>query len=108
MLDFGFYNMDCMEGMKNFPDGFFDLAIVDPPYGIGIGHPINNDITVVGGAVGHSAVSTVYGASTKALAKTNFIIRSMTARHRAVNTLMNYSEYQKRRLSGAVISFLII
>lgn len=36
MLDFGFYNMDCMEGMKQFPDGFFDLAIVDPPYGIGV------------------------------------------------------------------------
>ncbi len=34
MLDFGFYNMDCMEGMKQFPDKFFDLAIVDPPYGI--------------------------------------------------------------------------
>ena len=33
MLDFGFYNMDCMDGMKEFPDGFFDLAIVDPPYG---------------------------------------------------------------------------
>ena len=33
MLDFGFYNMDCMEGMKEFPDQFFDLAIVDPPYG---------------------------------------------------------------------------
>ena len=33
MLDFGFYNMDCMEGMKQFPDKFFDLAIVDPPYG---------------------------------------------------------------------------
>lgn len=31
----GFYNMDCMEGMRRFPDGFFDLAIVDPPYGIG-------------------------------------------------------------------------
>ena len=28
------YNMDCMEGMKNFPDKHFDLAIVDPPYGI--------------------------------------------------------------------------
>jgi site-specific DNA-methyltransferase (adenine-specific) len=26
---------DCMEGMKTFPDGYFDLAIVDPPYGIG-------------------------------------------------------------------------
>lgn len=38
MLDFGFYNMDCMEGMKGFPDKFFDLAIVDPPYGINMGH----------------------------------------------------------------------
>lgn len=37
MLDFGFYNMDCMEGMKQFPDKFFDLAIVDPPYGSGNG-----------------------------------------------------------------------
>lgn len=27
--------MDCMEGMKTFPDKFFDLAIVDPEYGIG-------------------------------------------------------------------------
>ena len=35
MLDFGFYNIDCMEGMKQFPDKYFDLAIVDPPYGIG-------------------------------------------------------------------------
>lgn len=35
MLDFGFYNMDCMGGMREFPDKYFDLAIVDPPYGIG-------------------------------------------------------------------------
>lgn len=27
--------MDCMELMAEFPDGHFDLAIVDPPYGIG-------------------------------------------------------------------------
>ena len=33
MLDFGFYNMDCMKGMKDISDNFFDLAIVDPPYG---------------------------------------------------------------------------
>lgn len=32
MLEFGFYNMDCMQGMKEFPDKYFDLAIVDPPY----------------------------------------------------------------------------
>lgn len=35
MLDFGFYEMDCMEGMKRFPDKYFGLAIVDTPYGIG-------------------------------------------------------------------------
>lgn len=28
------YNMDCMEYMKSIPDKFFDIAIVDPPYGI--------------------------------------------------------------------------
>lgn len=33
MLDFGFYLMDCMKGMKQFPDKYFDLAIVDPVYG---------------------------------------------------------------------------
>ena len=27
---------DCMEAMREFPDGFFDLAVVDPPYGIGV------------------------------------------------------------------------
>ena len=36
MPDFGFFNMDCMEGMKQYPDQFFDLAIVDPPYGGGL------------------------------------------------------------------------
>lgn len=28
-----FIKADCLEGMKQFPDKFFDLAIVDPPYG---------------------------------------------------------------------------
>ena len=28
------YNMDCMEYMKSISDKFFDLAIVDPPYGL--------------------------------------------------------------------------
>lgn len=30
------YHMDCMEYMRRIPDKFFDLAVVDPPYGIGI------------------------------------------------------------------------
>jgi site-specific DNA-methyltransferase (adenine-specific) len=29
------YNMDCMELLKNTEDNYYDLAIVDPPYGIG-------------------------------------------------------------------------
>ena len=31
-----FYNMDCMEAMKQIPDKYFELAIVDPPYGIDV------------------------------------------------------------------------
>lgn len=30
-----YYNCDCLEAMKEMPDKFFDLAIVDPPYGGG-------------------------------------------------------------------------
>ena len=33
-----FLNMDCMDGMKEFPDKYFELAIVDPPYGIDFGN----------------------------------------------------------------------
>lgn len=28
-------NEDCMDLMKRYPDNYFDLAITDPPYGIG-------------------------------------------------------------------------
>ena len=31
------YNMDCLDAMKQFEDKHFDLAIVDPPYGSGLG-----------------------------------------------------------------------
>ena len=31
------FNIDCMEYMKGCEDNSFDLAIVDPPYGIGAG-----------------------------------------------------------------------
>jgi site-specific DNA-methyltransferase (adenine-specific) len=30
------YNMDCMEFMADIPDNYYDLACIDPPYGIGI------------------------------------------------------------------------
>lgn len=28
------FHADCMEIMKQYPDKYFDLAIVDPPYGL--------------------------------------------------------------------------
>ena len=30
------YLMDCIEGMKQYTDKYFDLSIVDPPYGINL------------------------------------------------------------------------
>ena len=35
------FNSDCIEGMKQYPDNHFDLAIVDPPYGIGAAKQID-------------------------------------------------------------------
>jgi site-specific DNA-methyltransferase (adenine-specific) len=34
MAEINFHNIDCMQFMANVPDKYFDLAIVDPPYGI--------------------------------------------------------------------------
>lgn len=34
-------NIDCMEGMKRYPDKYFDLAVVDPPYGGGCSQSVN-------------------------------------------------------------------
>ena len=36
MNNINFYNIDCMEFMLSIPDKHYDLAIVDPPYGIDI------------------------------------------------------------------------
>lgn len=29
MSDFGYFNMDCIDGMKKFLDNFFDIAVCD-------------------------------------------------------------------------------
>lgn len=36
MSDIRMFNVDCMEFMRSVPDKHYDLAIVDPPYGLGI------------------------------------------------------------------------
>lgn len=57
MLDFGYYNMDCMQGMKEFPDKYFDLAIVDPPYGIGENGDTNHTRSKLAKAKNYKAFS---------------------------------------------------
>lgn len=40
------YNCDCMELLKQTPDNYYSLALVDPPYGIGIsGNPVRQKHT---------------------------------------------------------------
>jgi len=36
------YNADCMEVMAKYPDKYFDLAVVDPPYGINISNRVGS------------------------------------------------------------------
>lgn len=63
MMEPGFYNMDCMDAMREFPDGFFDLAVVDPPYGDGSGNVGGAEVRrivrpIQGGGTGSASAST--------------------------------------------------
>lgn len=73
------YNMDCMQGMKEFPDGFFDLAIVDPPYGIGID----------GQKSAYAAIRSITGKSISGKAGTRLFPRP--------NTSANWNAFQKHK-----------
>lgn len=79
------YNIDCMEFMKTLPDKAFDLAVVDPPYGIGITHTH----TAHGSELqSRSEVRQLFTAKQKAaLSKQRFILRSMIAPHRTKGIL---------------------
>jgi len=48
------YNMDCMEYMRQFPDKHFELAVVDPPYGLG------NRLSDGGGKLKHTPMAELY------------------------------------------------
>ena len=39
------FNEDCMAVMARYPDKYFDLAVVDPPYGIGYSKLVGNKKT---------------------------------------------------------------
>lgn len=48
------FNSDCLEGMKSFPDNYFDLAVCDPPYGLG------NRLSDGGGKLKNTPMATLY------------------------------------------------
>lgn len=48
-----------MEGMKHFPDNYFELAIVDPPYGLG------DRLSDGGGKLKNTPMAVLYRNSTK-------------------------------------------
>ena len=121
MLDFGFYNMDCMDGMREFPDNYFELAVVDPPYGInigsasmGIGGALHHTETAPqnsgggteqSGARNHSETIRVGGVSASV---PKFTRRSMTATHRTPLISKNWREWQNTGLYGVAIIFSTI
>lgn len=51
------HNMDCMEAMAKMPDKAFELAIVDPPYGIGEDGSKNHSRTKLAVAQNYKAYS---------------------------------------------------
>lgn len=55
-----FVRCDCMDLMARYPDGYFDLAIVDPPFGINIGHAHGENIKVFEGAASNLAKQKFY------------------------------------------------
>lgn len=115
MLDFGFYNMDCMDGMRDFPDKYFDLAIVDPPYGINVGkasmgagggvapHRSRSAANLRGGRTLESEARNHSGKILGGglLSRPKFIRRSMIAAHRTPHISRSSTEYQRRQSYGA-------
>lgn len=100
----GFYNIDCMEAMKQFPDKFFDIAIVDPPYGINVAS--HKDGKIIGGGTEDSLERSVYGAARSRVANLNPIIPSQIAARLTKVISENCSAFQSKALFGAGTSCL--
>ena len=108
-----FINGDCMDYMKDYPDNYFDLAIVDPPYGAGFTegggckgwfskyHQINEggcgEHQIRQGSAGGSTVTRTGGTWARKYTKKS--LRGMLRRIR--NTLQNFSASHVIRSYGA-------
>lgn len=92
------YNRDCLEAMKEYPDGFFDLCVADPPYGIKITsrhrerERANSSVEMADRSV---AMAKPFGAAKSNLASQNFIPCSTTVPRRTKGHSGNYKESVK-------------
>ena len=109
--------MDCMDAMREFPDNFFELAIVDPPYGINIG-------SAPGGATSksfHSVEEETHDSNRRrnsvrkqirvggvSLSHPKPTRHSMIATHRMSHISLNWSGWQRIRLYGEATTSLTI
>ena len=86
-MESAFVCCDCMDLMRRYPDQYFDIAVVDPPYGINMGHTFG---VGRGGMIGRSEDRVqVYGAARSAKTKRNFTTRSTTAQRRTRSISMS-------------------
>ena len=105
------FNIDCMDYMRSLPDKAFDLAVVDPPYGIDITgrhtHTQRGSSAVPDDHLEERMV-TMKAPSKSALTSLNFTMRSTTAPRRAQNILGSWRVLQNGVLFGVGTSSLSI
>ena len=82
------YNIDCMEYMRTLPDKAFDLAIVDPPYGINIGTEAGGQGSVKSEGQTHSEARKIRVGGLSAC-RPKHIRHLMTATHQMPTILNN-------------------
>lgn len=120
MSESNVFCMDCMEGLRAFPDKFFDLAVVDPPYGINITGRHKNGALVGGGhglilhsvpkctevGIGDTGGNSATGRKAKRLSagSQNYITPLRTANHRMKHTSRSWSVSADGASSGAATS----
>ena len=54
-------NANCMDAMRQYPDKYFDLAVVDPPYGSGGGGSLSERPASADGLAGTCKIARTGG-----------------------------------------------
>ena len=98
------YNMDCLKAMSEMPDKYYDLAVVDPPYGNALTNETGGVNRGTGSENGLTGTNTLWisrGGDTESRNTTS-------ARHHTFGARKRYSTYQNRRDLGGEVRKKII